>query len=95
MAVSYLNPDADDYGDIDLAYELEHKTNDDKRFAEASQRIITNAIADGKVFSSIIEEISYPSDIVLRHLKNRSPYISLHRMEDIGILSAPHKQIYP
>ena len=85
----------DDYGDIDIAYELEHKINDCKRFSEASQRIIANAIADGKVFSSIIEEVCYPSAIVLRHLKNRSPYISLHRVEDIEILSAPHKQIYP
>lgn len=90
---SYLNPAADDYGDIDIAYELEQKINDDKRFSEASQRIIANAIEDGKVFSSIIEEVCYPSDIVLRHLKNRSPYISLHRVEDIEILSAPHQQI--
>lgn len=92
---SYLNPAADDYGDIDIAYELERKINDDKRFSEESQRIIANAIADGKVFSSIIEEVCYPSDIVLRYLKNRSPYISLHRVEDIEIISAPHKQIYP
>ena len=30
---SYLNPAADDYGDIDIAYELEHKINDCKRFS--------------------------------------------------------------
>ncbi len=92
---SYLNPEADDYGDIDIAYELEHKINDDKRFLEASQRIIANAIADGKVFSSILDEVGYPEDLVLRYLKNRSPYISLHRMKDIETLSVPYKQIYP
>lgn len=54
---SYLNPEAEDYGDIDIAYELEHKISDDKRFSEASQRIIANAKADGKVFSSILDEI--------------------------------------
>lgn len=91
---SYLNPEADDYGDIDIAYELERKINDE-RFSEASQRIIANAIAAGKVFSSVLEEVCYPSDLVLSHLKNRSPYISLHPMDDIEILSAPHKQIYP
>lgn len=92
---SYLNPEAEDYGDIDIACELEHKISDDKRFSEASQRIIANAIADGKVFSSVLDEVCYPEDLVLRHLKNRSPYISLHRMKDIETLSAPHKQIYP
>lgn len=92
---SYLNPETDDYGDIDIAYELEHKINDDKRFLEASQRIIAHAIANGKVFSSILDEVCYPEDIVLRYLKNRSPYISLHRVKDIETLSAPHKQIYP
>lgn len=91
---SYLNPEADDYGDIDIAYELERKIKDG-RFLEASRRFIADAIADGRVFSSIVEEVCYPSDLVLRYLKNRSPYISLHRMEDIEILSAPHKQIYP
>lgn len=92
---SYLNPEAEDYGDIDIAYELEHKISDDKRFSEASQRIIANAKADGKVFSSILDEICYPEDLVLRYLKNRSPYISLHRIKDIETLSAQHKQIYP
>lgn len=92
---SYLNSEAEDYGDIDIAYELEHKISDDERFSEASQRIIANAKADGKVFSSILDEICYPEDLVLRYLKNRSPYISLHRIKDIETLSAPHKQIYP
>lgn len=92
---SYLNPETDDYGDIDIAYELEHKISDDKRFLEASQRIIANAIADGKVFSSITDEFCYPENLVLRHLKNRSPYISLHRKKDIETLSAPYRQIYP
>lgn len=92
---SYLNPEAEDYGDIDIAYELEHKINDDKKFLEASQRIIDNAKAYGKVFSSFLDEVCYPENLILRYLKNRSPYISLHRMEDIKTLSAPHKQIYP
>lgn len=92
---SYLNPEADDYGDIDIAYELERKINDDKRFLEASQRIIANAILEGKVFSSIIDEVCYPEDLVLRYLKNRSSYISLHSMKDIETISGPYKQIYP
>lgn len=92
---SYLNPEADDYGDIDIAYELERKISNDHSFSEAKQRIIDNAKSAGKVFSSIVEEVCYPSDLVLRYLKNRSPYISLHHMEDIETLSAPHKQIYP
>ena len=92
---SYLNPAAVDYGDIDIAYELERKIIDNDKFQEINQCIIDDAKRNGKYFSSMVDELFYTYDQVLYYLKNRSPYISLHRIEDIEILSAPHKQIYP
>lgn len=92
---SYLNPTANDYGDIDIAYELEQKINDNEAFFEAHQCVIDNAKKNGKVFSSFIDEIGHPEILVLRYLKNKSPYISLHTTKDIELLSAPHKQILP
>lgn len=92
---SYLNPDAEDYGDIDIAYKLDRKIDDYEEFEEQNQRIINNAVHNGKTFSSFFEEWTYSRDIVLHYLKNRSPYISLHLPEDIDYLSAPHRQIFP
>lgn len=92
---SYLNPDANDYGDIDIAYELERKIPEEREFLDARQKIIDNAIENGKVFDSIVDELFYPETLVLRFLKNRSPYISLHRAEELTELSAAYKQIFP
>lgn len=61
----------------------------------AQQKLIQDACENGKVFSSIVEEVYYAETMVLKHLKNRSPYISLHRLSDVLELGAPYKQIYP
>lgn len=92
---SYLNSAANDYGDIDIAYELKPKMCYFKTFNEVCQSIIDNAKENGKRFYSYLDEICYPETLVLQYLKSRSPYISLHRPEEIRILAAPHKQIFP
>lgn len=48
-----------------------------------------------KTFSSLIEELSSTEYLVLKRLKNRSPYISLHRIEELDELKADYKQIFP
>lgn len=92
---SYLDRSSDDFGDLDIAFVLERKIKDDKDFMAAQQKLIQDACENGKVFSSIVEEVYYSETMVLKHLKNRSPYISLHRLSDVLELGAPHKQIYP
>ncbi len=92
---SYLDRSCDDFGDLDIAFVLEPKINDHNDFMKAQQKLISNACENGKVFSSIVEEIFYAETIVLRYLKNRSPYISLHRLSDVIELGTPYKQIYP
>lgn len=62
---------------------------------DAQNKLVREACDNGKVFSSFTEELFYAETIVLRYLKNRSPYISLHRMRDLIELRAPYKQIYP
>lgn len=92
---SYLDSTANDFGDIDIAYELKHKIRDVEAYKIARQRFVQEAKANGKVFSSFFDEISYPETAVLKFLKNRSPYISLHRTDEIYVLEAAHKQIFP
>ena len=92
---SYLDCNANDFGDIDIAFILEPKIKDDQKFMDAQNKLVREACDNGKVFSSFTEELFYAETIVLRYLKNRSPYISLHRMRDLIELRAPYKQIYP
>ena len=90
---SYLTKNQKDFGDIDIAYELEKRLKDTKDHQELEQRIIKEAKEEGKVFRSFLDEILYPKNLVLKFLKRR--YISLHSMEEIEELSASHKQIFP
>ena len=92
---SYIKEDAVDFGDIDIAFELERKVNDVDAFVKLDSELIEKAINEGKHFSSFFEELSYSETVVISKLKNRNRYISLHKMRD-GILEiAETKQIYP
>ncbi|MCM1036131.1 MAG: hypothetical protein NC406_02230 [Bacteroides sp.] len=92
---SYLDCASDDFGDLDIAFVLERKIKDVNEFMAAQQKLIQDACDSGKSFSSIVEEVCYAETIVLKHLKSRSPYISLHRLSDVIELGVPYKQIYP
>lgn len=92
---SYLNPENKDFGDIDLGIELEPRIKDKKAFELAENEIISNAIENGKVFSNIVDELFYPQNIVFKYLKNKSRYISIHRMDQVEGLNAIYNQVFP
>lgn len=93
---SYLNPDNSDFGDIDIAFELEQKIKDVKEFLWQNEQLVEKAKQQGHPFPSLWSEISYSHRLVLGKLKNRSPYISLHPIFKEKILNTtPYKQIYP
>ena len=92
---SYLNPENKDFGDIDIGIELEPRIKDKKVFELAENEIISNAIENGKVFSNIIDELFYPQDLVFKYLKNKSRYISIHRMDQVEGLNAIYNQVFP
>lgn len=92
---SYLDCSSNDFGDIDIAFVLERKIKDHEDFMDAQQKLISDACENGKIFSSIVEKVCYAETLVIKYLKNRNPYISLHRLSDVIELGAPYKQIYP
>lgn len=92
---SYLNPENKDFGDIDIGIELEPRIKDEKAFELAENEIISNAIENGKVFSNIVDELFYPQDLVFKYLKNKSRYISIHRMDQVEGLNAIYNQVFP
>ena len=91
---SYIKEDAVDFGDIDIAFDLERKTEDAGEFEKLNSEFIEKAKDEGKSFSSYIEKLFYSETVVILKLKNRSRYISLHRDDDI-LKVTKTKQIYP
>ena len=91
---SYIQENAADFGDIDIAFELERKVEDTDEFEKLNSEFIDKAINEGKYFSSFFEELSYSETVVISKLKNRNRYISLHRDDEI-LKVTETKQIYP
>lgn len=92
---SYIQKDAVDFGDIDVAFELEEKIKDRDEFQKLESDFIQKAIDKGKYFSSYVDELFYSRHVVLLKLKNRNRYISLHEMEDEILKIVETKQIFP
>lgn len=91
---SYINKDAVDFGDIDIAFELERKIKNKEVFEKLNREFFEKAEEGGKRFSSYIEKLFYSETVVILKLKNRNRYISLHRDDDI-LKVTETKQIYP
>lgn len=92
---SYIKEDAVDFGDIDIAFEVERKIKDAEEFEKLNREFFEKAQDEGKRFSSFIEKLFYSETVVILKLKNRNRYISLHRMSDEILEVTDTKQIYP
>lgn len=91
---SYIKEDAVDFGDIDIAFELERKVKDAAEYEKLDREFYEKAEDEGKRFSSFIERLFYSETVVISKLKNRNRYISLHRDDEI-LKVTETKQIYP
>jgi predicted nucleotidyltransferase len=75
---SYLT-DSADLGDIDLAIKMER----DQRVKQWADACLSLAKESGKTFSNYLNKLCYPEQEVLRRIKNRSPYVSVHFVEEL------------
>lgn len=92
---SYINPNAVDFADIDIAFDLVKKIEDSDEFGKRNDDLVKEAYKQGKSFSNIVKRLFYSETLVLHKMKNKNRYISLHKMND-GILDIVEtKQIYP
>lgn len=87
---SYLNPDMDRLGDLDLAVSVVRRETDGDRHVE---RVLEYAEASGRSFGVFIEQLFWPSRELIMILKNRSPAISITK-EDISKLTDRFKIVY-
>jgi predicted transcriptional regulator/predicted nucleotidyltransferase len=92
---SYLNSDNNDYGDIDIAFELKRKIDNFNEYEKARKKRIKEMEEKGKYFSSFFDESFFPEKEVVLKMKNKCQYISLHPIEDAILNYSKSKQIYP
>jgi predicted nucleotidyltransferase len=81
---SYLE-ERDDFGDIDVAVRTERKEESGKDWVRESLR---RADMSGRTFSSYLDRLSYGHTEVMRLLKARNRYLSLHTMDDLEAIGA-------
>lgn len=92
---SYIDDNATDYGDIDIAVELSRKIEDPNEHIRRNQEAVMEAARKGRNFPTIFDQLDYARRLVLLKLKNRNQYISLHTTAD-GILELTKTlRIYP
>jgi predicted nucleotidyltransferase len=94
---SFLRPDVDRLGDIDVAIELQPKELDKEKLRKATQRRVAELATQGRRFGGFLEREAWWRTEAFRFLKGRSRAISLH---DYGgekklIDAVPHQLIVP
>jgi hypothetical protein len=89
---SYLS-DAQMLSDLDVAYELKRRVEDEE-YAKASKAYIRKAMANGRSFSNLTDELYWPQTEVKLKLKAHSPVISLHEFNELVHLAAPYKIVF-
>jgi hypothetical protein len=84
---SFIDPDAVDYGDIDLQLTLTD------RFDRGGRERSSYIRVSRRRFPNIIQELFWPETEAKQILRNRSPYISLHD-EDVSRFTDKIEVIY-
>ncbi len=87
---SYLDPDMDRLGDLDLAVTVVRRDTDGERHVD---RVLEYARASGRRFDVFIEQLFWPSRELMMILKNRSTAISITN-EDVSKLTDRFKIVY-
>ncbi len=87
---SYLDPDMDRLGDLDLAVTAVRRETDGEKHVD---RVLEYEGASGRRFGVFIEQLFWPSRELIMILKNRSPAISITN-EDVSRLTDRFKIAY-
>lgn len=91
---SYLRKEVTELGDLDLAVEFAPAYPKPIQ-VQKEQALVKAAAAAGKRFDRYIDELFYAQSLVQKFLRNKSPYISLHGMDDDVLNQTETKQLFP
>lgn len=88
---SYLDSEAKDLGDIDIALDLALRPIIGRDIVKYSH---SRASQSGRSLPGFLDRIGYAETEVRSILKNRSPYISMHPLSDLKATGATAKQVF-
>ncbi len=90
---SYLDPEAGELGDLDLAVEFVDSAGDSLSVDEFARRALDYARASGRTFSTFILALDWPRREAEMILRNRSAYINITR-EDVDRLTDRQETVF-
>ena len=95
MFGSYLRPDVERLGDLDVAVELQPKEQSWSRLHELNQRRLQEVWESGRQVRGTFEQVSWWYLETFRFLKGRSRVLSLHDFaSDKAVIDAtPHRVV--
>ncbi len=88
---SYLDPSFTDLGDIDLGVELARRPIIGREVVAHNKE---RARLSGRASLTFFQELTFAQSEVQKFLRSRSPYISMHRLDDIEDIKAKSKLLY-
>jgi hypothetical protein len=89
---SYLDPNRSELGDLDLVVTLTPRGG--RSHEEATRWSLAKAVASERRFSNYVEQLSFARDEVLRQLKARKPYLSIHSPEDVDRIGVESRVVF-
>lgn len=90
---SYLS-DKDKINDIDIAIQLERVEKDPEKYRILLREQVIEEDIKGRVFREPLDFLLWPEKKVRLFIKSRSRALSLHRMEDLNIVTGGKKVIF-
>lgn len=84
---SYLRPEVERLGDLDIAFELSQRENFDELWKARKSARTTRP-------RNLADEVGWPQKEIVRHLKNGKRSISLHRVDEVLLLGCPYRVVY-
>lgn len=98
---SYLLPERDRLGDLDVALDLRPRFPDASEQAWYERERIALALSTGRSFRNIFAEVRWPINEVILHLRQRRRALSLHNVGEgeasqrAFVFGVRHQQFYP
>jgi predicted nucleotidyltransferase len=90
---SYIEPDKNDLGDVDIAFAVEVKPAFDAKDVTGLSKRTQHFFPDIPP-RNFLDFLFLPRKVVLRTLKNRSPYLSLHPIEDLAKIGVTGRTVF-
>lgn len=89
---SFLRPDVDVLGDLDIAYDLVQRYENEEEYEELKRR---REHEEDIYFSGLWDEFGWPEDEVRKLLKARTLGLSLHSWRDLKVTNGSFRIVFP